>query len=475
MRRVKVKFGTSGWRAILCEDFTFDNVGVVTRAIAEQLKDAGFGGSTLLVGYDNRFMGARFAQLAATVAAAHGIRCQLTPRSVPTPVISFDIIENSRAGAVNFTASHNPPEYNGLKFSPDWGGPALPETTSEIERRANALMEAGDYERLDYAAALSSGAVSLHDPMPAYLARIEKLADLDAIRKAKLKVGLDPLYGTSVGYLDTLLLKAGVDLTVIHANPDPTFGGRPPDPSEEHIPELISMVAGDSSYHLGLATDGDADRYGLIDRGGRFMEPNYFLALLFDYLVRERGFTGGAGRSVATSGLIDAVAADLGREVFETPVGFKFIGDLIRSGTIAVGGEESAGLSIKGHVPEKDGILACLLAAEMVARRGKPLFTQLDELYRRVGVFVTRRENFRIPADREGPLLERLAAPPANIAGSEVANVVRIDGVKLVLSDKSWLLVRKSGTEPVVRLYGEAGSSERLDEILTAGRKWLLG
>jgi alpha-D-glucose phosphate-specific phosphoglucomutase len=477
MGKATIKFGTSGWRAVMCDEFTFENVRLVTQAIADYLAAHGQGHKPrgVVVGYDNRFMGERFAKVAASVLAANDIPAKLTDRSVPTPVLAFDILENGWDGALNFTASHNPPHYNGLKFSPSWGGPALPETTSEIERRANKLIESGSYKDCDFDQAFGSGLISSHNPRPAYLERLRGLVDLELIGSAGLKFALDPLYGTSVGYLDTLLEETGCDVRVIHENPDPTFGGRPPEPSEEYIPELIALVRDDDSYALGLSTDGDADRFGIVDRGGKFIEPNYFLALLFDYLVRERGIKGGVGRSVATSHLIDAVAADLGRKVFETPVGFKFIGELISRDELVMGGEESAGLSIRGHVPEKDGILACLLAAEMVAKRGKSLTEQLGELYARVGMHLTRRENFRLTAAQEAALPERLAAPPKAVGGVAVVEVVTVDGTKLLLEDSSWLLVRKSGTEPVVRLYGEAAGEKALENVLEAGRRWLLG
>lgn len=474
MGQTTIKFGTSGWRAILCDDFTFHNVAVVARAIADHLRATGQCGRGVLVGHDNRFMGEHFARVACEVLAAAGVPSLWTDRPVPTPVFSFDILKNELDGAINFTASHNPPEWSGLKFSPSWGGPALPETTSDIERRANALLALGEPPRMDFQEALGKGLVTRHDPRPAYLARIRELVDLDLLRQKGFKVAVDPLFGTAVGYLDYLLTEAGCTVTQIHAEPDPRFGGRPPEPSEANIPELIGMVAHDDSYLLGLSTDGDADRYGLIDRGGVFIEPNYFLALLFDYLVRERGYEGGAARSVATTHLVDAVARDLGRPVFETPVGFKFIGDLIRRGEVAVGGEESAGLSVRGHTPEKDGILACLLAAEMVARRGKPLAVQLEELYARVGRVLTRRENFHLTPAQEAALPCKLAALPACFAGVCVAQVITIDGVKMILEDGRWLLVRKSGTEPVARLYAEASTPQALAEVTAAGRDWLL-
>jgi phosphoglucomutase len=474
MKTTTVKFGTSGWRAVLCDEFTFENVRVVTQAIADHLKAGGLDERGVLVGHDTRFMGSTFARVICEVLAANGIRAFLTSRDVPTPVISFDILRHARDGAINVTASHNPPEWSGLKFSPAWGGPALPETTRDIEVRANARVESGSYASMPFDRAADEGLITTHDPRPDYLKRIRELVDFDIIRRAKLQIAVDPLFGTGRGYLDRLLEEAGCRTTVIHGELDPLFGGRPPEPSESHIPELVALVARDRSYHLGLSTDGDADRFGIVDAGGRFLEPNYFLGILFDYLVRERGFSGGVARSVATTHLVDAVARDLGRAVHETPVGFKFIGDLIRKGEVALGGEESAGLSVQGHVPEKDGILACCLAAEMVARRGKPLLAQLDELYQRVGRYVTRRVNLPLSSGQEAALGAKLATPPASFAGRAVADRVTLDGTKLLLEGGAWLLVRKSGTEPVVRLYAEAGDPEGLNALAEAGSKWIL-
>ena len=470
-----IKFGTSGWRAVLCDAFTFDNVRVVVQAIAEHLKAGGLDERGLLVGYDTRFMGRRFAQVACEVLAGNGLRVYLASRDVPTPVISFDILRHGRDGAINFTASHNPPEYNGVKFSPAWGGPALPETTRDIEARANRLMASGRYARLPFEEARARGLVRDHDPRPDYLARIRELVDFDTIRSAGLSVAVDPLFGTARQYLDHLLEEAGCQVRAIHARPDPLFGGRPPEPSRPNIPELVAMVRDEPGLALGLATDGDADRFGVVDRGGAFVEPNYFLALVFDYLVRERGFEGGVARSVATTHLLDAVARDLGRPVHETPVGFKFIGDLIRRGDVALGGEESAGLSVRGHVPEKDGILACCLAAEMVARRGRPLTEQLEELYARVGRFYTRRVNLRLAPAQEAAFEEKVSRPPRTFAGRRVVDTVTIDGHKLLLEGGCWVLVRKSGTEPVVRLYVEAHDEATLDALAEEGRRWVLG
>jgi phosphomannomutase len=265
-----------------------------------------------------------------------------------------------------------------------------------------------------------------------------------------------------------------MDVRVINANRDPYFGGFPPEPAEKYIQDFIGLVKGNSEIRLGIATDGDGDRFGIVDEDGSYIEPNYIIALLLDYLVRFRKQAGGVARSVATSHLIDAVAASHGIQVFETPVGFKYVGELISQDKIIIGGEESAGLSIKGHVPEKDGILACFLVAEMVAREGKSVSRLLEELYGRVGRFITKRENITLSPELEEAFPAKLAAIPTAIAGAKVEKVVKIDGTKLLLADGSWLLFRKSGTEPVVRLYGEASSSGRLNEVMAAGREFIL-
>ncbi len=470
----RIAFGTSGWRGILCEDFIFDNVKVVIQAIADNLKAGGEQDKGVIIGCDTRFMGQRFAQEAARVFAGAGIKAYLCERDTPTPVISFEILRRGAAGAVNFTASHNPPEYNGVKFSPSWGGPALPETTKDIERRANEMLGEVCYKEVQLDAALRNGMVERIDPRPAYLADLETKVDFEAIRSIG-KLGVDTLYGTGRGYLDEPLKKHGISYSIINDYADPYFGGHPPEPAEKHIPDFISLVKGDPAIRLGIATDGDADRFGILDADGSYIEPNYIIALLLDYLIRVRKMEGGVARSVATSHLIDAVAKKHGVPVYETPVGFKYIGELISQDKLVIGGEESAGLTIRGHVPEKDGILACFLVAEMVAREGKTVRELLERLYGEVGRVVTRRDNLKLSPELETAYAAKVDAVPAEIAGSKVADVIRIDGTKLVLADGSWLLFRKSGTEPVVRLYGEAGNDARLAEVMEAGRQFILG
>lgn len=465
---MRISFGTSGWRGILCDDFTFANVKVVTQAIADELRDIDGGTGGVVIGYDARFMGDRFAREAAKVLAGAKIPVFLCDRDTPTPVIAHEILRRRAAGGINFTASHNPAEYNGLKFSPASGGPALPATTKSIEDRANAMLLEICYREMTIDQAEQSGLLNYIDPLPDYFATIGKMIDFTAIAAAGITIAVDPLYGTGRGYLDRLLREAGVKTVVINDHPDPYFGGFPPEPAQENIADFITLVQSRDDITLGLATDGDADRYGIVDADGTFIEPNYILPLLYDYLLRVKGMRGDAARSVATSHFIDAVARYHGTEILETPVGFKFIGEYISQDRILIGGEESAGLTVRGHVPDKDGIIACLLVAEMVAVTGKSLRELLAELYSRVGEFYTCRENLRLDPDFEAGLPDKLANPPSSFAGLAVSRVIRLDGCKLILEDGSWVLFRKSGTEPVVRVYVEAGSVTAMKRLTQA-------
>ncbi len=461
----EIKFGTSGWRGIIARDFTFANARIVIKAIAEHLLAGNDEVAGVLIGHDNRFMGEDFSRDAAGVLAAAGIRSWLCGEGVPTPVLAFEILHRRAGGGINFTASHNPPQYNGIKFSPDWGGPALPETTGDLEQRIRQLQSGPAVEAMDYVQAVDQGWVEEIDPHPPYLERLGQLVDVEAIAKAGLRVAFNPLFGVGQGYLDRLLRAEGVEVTSVNHHRDPSFGGQPPEPSAEVMKDFIQLVKNDGRIALGLATDGDADRYGIIDGDGSFIEPNYILPLLLDYLIPSRGIKKAAARSVATSHFLDAVARHHGIEVHETPVGFKYIGELIRDGRILIGGEESAGLTIDGHVPEKDGILACLLVAEMVAVEGKSLGRLLSDLYRRVGSYYTRRVNIRLTSSLQQALKGKLANPPDILAGKKVERLVTIDGSKFLFADGTWILYRLSGTEPVARAYIEAFSPEELERM----------
>ncbi|SHI48571.1 phosphoglucomutase, alpha-D-glucose phosphate-specific [Malonomonas rubra DSM 5091] len=471
----QIKFGTSGWRGILCEDFTLNNVRVVTQAIADHLQAEGLADAGLVIGYDARFMGADFARETARVLAGAGIKSFFCIRDTPTPVIAHELLRRKASGAINFTASHNPYDYNGIKFSPAWGGPALPETTGDIEKRANEMLDEIVYKEITLTQAKEKGLFEEINPREEYFKTLRKLIDFDAIAASGMKLAVNPLYGSGRDYLDTILEEAGVPVVKVNDHLDPYFGGEPPEPAEAHIPDFIELIKNDDSIALGIATDGDADRFGIVDGDGSYIEPNYILALLFDYMIRTKKMKGNAARSVATSHLIDAVAKYHGVEVLETPVGFKYIGEYISEDKILIGGEESAGLSICGHVPEKDGILACLLVAEMVAVEKKSLRELLADLYSRVGEIYTKRINIRLSPQLEASLPAKLQNPPHEIGGNTIEQVIKIDGNKFLFDDGSWMLFRKSGTEPVVRLYGEAGTAERLAEVMAQGQAFILG
>lgn len=462
----QIKFGTSGWRAIVAEEFTFANVRRAVTGIARYVVSEKPSGAKVIVGRDPRFLGETFCAMAADILAGHGITPLVIADAAPTPTISYAVIRSGADGALNFTASHNPPEYNGIKFSTPDGAPALPDVTKKIEAQIAGL---GD---VPPAAQRSKITAQPLDPRQMYLDRLKELVDLAVIKKAGLRVGFDPLWGAARGYSDSLLADAGIEVKAVHDYRDVLFGGHAPEPDDHLLEDLRSQMNA-MKAHIGIATDGDADRFGVVDQDGTFIQPNYVIALLFDYLVESRGWKNGVGKSVASTNLINALAQHHKVELHETPVGFKYIGELIKADKIAIGGEESAGLSIRNHVPEKDGIIAGLLCCEMVARRGKSIKEQLKELFAKVGSFYPVRENFRLTPEVKAKFTEKLAKDPTEFAGQKVVEVVRKDGLKLVLADGSWVCYRLSGTEPVVRAYTEARTEAGLSKLGAAAKEWI--
>lgn len=464
-----IKFGTDGWRAVMCDQFNLGPVRQVVQAIADHVVKHGGQGRGLVVGYDSRFFSDRFAEEAAAVLAGNGIKVLAMPRDLPTPVVAFAVRNEGAFGAIVFTASHNPPEYNGIKFIPEYAGPASPVITAEIEGfLAQRLAADAPIKVLPRDEAAECGLRVEIDPIPAYLEHLGRIIDRDRIASAGLALVVDPMYGTSRGLFEEFF--AGVcRVEVLHGRRDPLFGGRMPDPQQDNLLELAERVRSLPNA-VGLATDGDADRFGIIDRDGSFLAPNQVIPLLLVHLLETRRWTGAAARTVATTHLIDRVAAGYGVETLETPVGFKYLGELMRTREVIIAGEESGGLSIRGHLPEKDGVLACALMAEMMATTGRPFRDSLADLHKKFGGAYSRRLDLHMEVEEIGKTLKTFAEdPPQRVLDRRLVEVRRIDGVKCLLDDGSWFLIRPSGTEPLIRAYCEAPGEEGLRDLV----RWL--
>ena len=464
-----IRFGTSGWRAIVAEEFTVANIRLAVAGIAAYVKTQPEP-HRVLVGHDPRFLGESFVDVAARVLAGAGVTPIVIPEAAPTPAIAYAVRELKTSGAINFTASHNPPEYNGIKFSTHDGAPALPEVTKQIEAAIAALQQSGAAIAL---AEVPAGGFETADVKPGFVKRIGELVDLKTIAVSGIKIVYDPFWGAGRGYSSEILGAAGVAVETVHDYRDVLFGGHAPEPDDPLLGDCKAKMKQTGAV-LGIATDGDADRFGVVDADGTFIQPNYIIALLFDYLVETRGWRNGVAKSVATTNLINALADYHKVPLYETPVGFKYIGELINQDKIAIGGEESAGLTIRGHVPEKDGVLAGLLVAEMVAKRGRSLSAQLQELFAKVGSFYPIRANFHLTPQAMAAFTEKMKADPADLSGRKVASVVRTDGLKLILEDGSWVCYRLSGTEPVVRAYTEARSEQDSEALQAAAKQFVL-
>ena len=472
-----ITFGTSGWRGLIARDFTFENVRLATQGIARYLRtelenpQSAIHGRkpVVILGYDTRFLGREFSLAAAEVLANNELIPLLCQRDTPTPVISYTIRHRKAIGGINMTASHNPAEYQGLKFSTSNGAPATQEVTKRVEAHIAQLQTEGWTIK---PALVGTFECKTFDPQPAYFKQIHKLVEFRTIRKARLRVAVELMYGTGRGYLDTLLEEAGARITVFHREPNPLFGGHHPEPNAEGMREVSQFVRSGKAQ-LGLGLDGDADRFGVVAENGAWLAPNQILALTLYYLKKNRGWTGAVVRSVPTSHQVDAVAELLGVTVHETPVGFKYIGALMESEPIIVGGEESGGLSVKGHVPEKDGILACLLMAELVATERKPLGQILKQLEKQTGQFFTDRLNIKIPAAQKDALLKKLGSGLDSIGPFKVEQFITTDGYKFLLPNREWVAFRASGTEPLIRCYIEARSAAQLTRLRAECQKLL--
>lgn len=466
-----ITFGTDGWRAIIADSFTFANVRLVTQAIATYLDSAYDKGLPVLIGHDTRFLAPEFAEAAAQVMMANGRQVLMPVGHVPTPVIAHAAQAQPTAGALMFTASHNPPTYCGIKYIPDYAGPATAAITDAIVREVRRLEPTG------VPVPQTTGTAGRLDPQAAYDAAILALLDVDRLRSWPGKVAYDAMYGTGQGYGDRLLkrLLPG-DVIVLHDRRDVLFGGGMPEPGPRYLTALAETVR-QQGCDLGLANDGDADRFGVMDGDGQMYTPNQVIALLARHLVKNKGQKGAIVRTVATTHLLDRLAAHYGVPLVETAVGFKHVGEAMRQQPVLIGGEESGGLSVLGHIPEKDGILADLLVVEMLAYEGKPLAAVWADLVREVGLApVNQRLDLRLTEAAKERLLERLRdATPDQVDGLAVTGVDRIDGTKLLLGDSAWMLVRPSGTEPLVRVYLEAEAPARLASLVRAATELVEG
>jgi len=447
------------------EDFTFQNVRIVVQAVAHYLKKK-FSNRriSVVVNYDTRFLSERFALEAAKVLSHNQIHVFLTERDAPSQAQAYQVIKRKAQGGINFTGSFNPPEYNGLKFNTETGAPALPEVTDEIEKEVSVLQ--GQYAFCPYYP--KSEFIEEIDLQREYLSFIQKKIDFEAIRESGIKIAVDLLYGTSREYLDGILEENQIPLEEIHGYIDPYFGGVIPSCTEENLGELKKLVK-ETNCHLGIATDADGDRFGIVDEGGKFVIQNLILSLILNYLISKKKWKGGVARSVATTHLIDRIARKYGLLLYKTPVGFKYIADLFLRGEIIFGGEESACLAVKKHLPEKDGIFAGLLVAEMMASSGKSLVSQVDDLFREYGKRVGGQKIIPLTSEREKKIKMLIKKPPAQLGGRKVINVETIDGLKLDFEDDDWLLFRFSGTEPVIRCYAEAGTKKELKHLMKLG------
>lgn len=479
-----IKFGTDGWRAVISEEFTFENVRKVAQAIADKMlvdvkatKKSEGQEVSAVVGYDTRFLSDRYAAAVSEVLAANGIKVWLAQRDAATPMISYAIVDKKTNGGIMITASHNPPRYNGIKLKSKHGGSSSPEDIKDVEARLrenDAQNITPQTVGLDEA--LAQGMIAYFDPLPSYQQHLHSLVNFDKIRKASLSVAVDPMYGAGRFYLADLLREAGCRVKEVRGEMNPGFNGSHPEPIAKHLgPLFTEMETG--QYQLGLATDGDADRIGAIDPGDhftdpRFVDPHRIMTVILEYLVHYRGMRGSVVKTVSTTQMLNRLAERYGLPIHETPVGFNHISDLMMEEQVLIGGEESGGISILGHIPEGDGILMGLLLAEVIATHHKTLAQLIQELMVApdVGPFCyARRDQPVTPFDKAKLVASMMGDVPEILAGSKVANVTDQDGVKFIMSDESWLLVRPSGTEPVLRIYAESRTDAQVQTLLNEG------
>jgi alpha-D-glucose phosphate-specific phosphoglucomutase len=439
--------------------------------VADYLKQAGLAHRGLIIGYDTRFASEDFAQAAAEVVAGNGIKVYLCPKATPTPTISFGILAKQAGGAIIITASHNPAIWNGFKYKSEEGSSASPEVTAEIEKRLSYTLTTGKINRLPLSEALDQGIVEYLDLVPIYVKQLTKLVDLNQLRQARLKIVIDPMYGAGGGYFNMLLGGGAIQLVEINNERNPLFPGIRPEPIAANLTKLSATVK-EQKANVGLATDGDADRIGIIDENGEFITQLQVFALLCLYLLEVRRERGAIVKTITDTSMIDRLGEMFDLPVYETPVGFKYVAPIMKAENALIGGEESGGYGFRGHVLERDGILAGLYFLDMMVKTGKTPSQLLSYLYSKVGPHYYERRDFTFPEDERQAIIKRISANlPQSIDGVKVVKINTTDGFQLILADTTWLLIRFSGTEPLLRIYAESDSPARVERLLELGRE----
>lgn len=470
---MSIKFGTDGWRAVISDTFTFSNLRLVAQAIANFVRQEKSDNPSVIIGFDTRFLSDRYAAEVAQVMAANGIYSWLARADTPTPAVSYAIVHKQATAGVMITASHNPPRYNGVKLKAGFGGSASPAQHKRVEQLLAEIQEAGQEPlKMALGKALAEGLVVKFDPSWAYYEHLSRLVDLDLISSGELKVVADGMYGAGRGSFSEILARTRTKIQNIRHEMNPGFGGIHPEPIARHLGLLMSTLQS-GHWDVGLATDGDADRIGAVDSRGNFVDPQRIFALVLRYLLQKRGWRGQVVRTVSTTRMIDRLAARYQLPVVETPVGFNHIADLMLTGNVLMGGEESGGMSIKGHIPEGDGVLMGLLLLEVMAEARLPLHELVADLLADVGPAEYKRTDMKLtrPVAKTAMVKFLLDEAPPAIEGVAIERIDTVDGVKYYLADGSWLLIRPSGTEPVLRVYAEGPDSGRVKALLNFGEK----
>lgn len=468
-----IRFGTDGWRAVIADTFTFENVRVLSQAVADWVNNQHKGDkpAEIVIGHDTRFLSDRFAIEVARVMAANGIIAWLTRNDSPTPAVSFNVKAKRANAGVVITASHNPPRYNGFKLKAAYGGSAIAEDCALVERQLQVMEnEARGPNLMDYQKALDVGLIRTFDPSWAYYEHLATLVDLDKISQAELKIVADAMWGAGRGAFMSILSRSRCQVTEIRGQLNPGFGGIHPEPIAQYLKELVAAVQ-NSQAHVGLATDGDADRIGAIDTHGNFIDPHTVFALTLRQLIEGKGQRGEVVKTVSTTLMIDSICEKYNLPVHETPVGFNHIADLMMKNDVLMGGEESGGISIRGHIPEGDGILMGLLLLEVMAEKNAPLHEIVADLQATFGPALYGRIDVKLAhqVPKKQMVNYLVDSAPKQVGGESIARVDTLDGVKFYLADHSWLLIRPSGTEPILRIYAEARSADMRDALLKMG------